>query len=138
MFSNDILSHLEHPDSQARETGLRTILETREYDFLGDVLQLLQQDNDPEIRAKAACTLNVLHHPASVPALIDALYDPNLTVRSCATFALIRYGQRVVRAVIPVLLDHRHPDARDMAYIILQSIDSEEARYVLRRYGYEA
>jgi hypothetical protein len=70
--------------------------------------------------------------------LIDALYDPNLTVRSCATFALIRYGHRIVRAVIPVLLDHRHPEARDMAFMILQSIDSEEARYALRRYGYDA
>lgn len=129
---DQLLALLESPAAKDRKLGLLWIAHYENHDFLGDVLKLLL-DADPQVRERAAWTLDQLENPAAIPALIDALYDDEFGVRSNAGWALVHLGEQVVAQVIEVLQADYEP-ARQMAYQVLVRMESPSARDAIRRY----
>lgn len=125
-----LLGYLESRAPKDRETGLIWIARYHYLDFLGDVLRLLQ-DPVADVREQAAQTLSILHHPASIPALADALYDVSYTVRFTAGWALVSFGNESIPYVKDVLISEDKA-ARQAAYHVLSRIDTPESREVLR------
>ncbi|MEQ8222341.1 MAG: HEAT repeat domain-containing protein [Candidatus Eremiobacterota bacterium] len=79
------------------EEALGKIRDKRAVDPLVTVLQ----DEDPEVRRKAAETLGIIGDPRSTDALIKALYDVEASVRGNAIMALEKLR---TPAVVPSLL----------------------------------
>ncbi len=79
------------------EEALGKIRDRRAVDPLVTVLQ----DEDPEVRRKAAETLGIIGDPRSTDALIKALYDVEASVRGNAIMALEKLR---TPAVVPSLL----------------------------------
>lgn len=129
MSPDILLGYLESRDPKDRETGLIWVARYHYDDFLGDVLRLLQ-DPIADVREQAAQTLSILHRPASIAALVDALYDESYTVRFTAGWALVSFGNVVISPVRDVLLS-QHKPARLAAYQVLSRLDTPESRAVL-------
>lgn len=130
--SDHILTMLESHNSDVRQTGLLWVARHQLYDFLGDVIQLTQ-DRDPEVRACAVWVLDIMKHPAALLPLIAALYDEDYGVRSNAGWGLVHLGPLVVKDVAVVLRLGTH-QAREMAYQVLNRLETEEARDAIKKY----
>jgi len=61
-------------------------------DTASDLLQALQQDQDPEVRVSAAEALGEIGSEDAVPTLIQVLQDENVGVRRRVARALGRIG----------------------------------------------
>jgi hypothetical protein len=130
---NDLLKKLENIELEERLEGLSWVARHKYKNFTGDVLQLLQEDTDPEVRAKSAWVLDILQSQSTIPALIDALWDTDFSVRSSAGWALVHQGEAAVAGVIEVLR-HGDKEAREIAYQVLRRIPCDEAREAIYRY----
>lgn len=133
-----ILGYLKSTSARERAIGLMLVGRSRMRPALGQAVRLLT-DQDAEVRASAAWALDQLGSPVTVPALIEALYDPMFSVRSNAGWALVHIAestvpQVVVPDVVEVLRDMNHEDARQMAYLVLLYIGDDSAHTAIRMY----
>jgi len=127
-----LLDMLESHDPDLRQTGMLWIARYQLDEFLGDVIQLAQ-DRDAEVRACAIWVLDILKNPAAMLPLISALYDEDYSVRSNAGWALVHLGPPVVKDVTVVLrLGTSH--AREMAFQVLNRLETEDAREAIKKY----
>jgi HEAT repeat protein len=131
-----ILEYLRHEKPQKRCMGLLLVARQRVQSVYPVILELLG-DEDSEVRATAAWTLDELGIAEAIPDLIDALYDPVFSVRSNAGWALVHLAERhipelVLPEVIDVLKDTNNYDAREMAYLVLQAIGGDAAWQAIR------
>lgn len=139
MNTAEIIEFLRSKEASKRCLGLKLAGRQLEYAALPLASRALVADNDPEVRALAAWTLDQLGSPVTVPALIEALYDPDFNVRSNAGWALVHMAERmipqvVVPDVVDVMRDRNSSNARQMAYLVLNHIGNESARDAIRRY----
>ncbi|AMV36180.1 HEAT repeat domain-containing protein [Planctomyces sp. SH-PL62] len=99
-------------DPETVVPALIAALDDRDADVRGDVLdalgafgeaarpaaskaaEVLEGDDAAGVRRRAAALLGVVHDPASTPALMEALDDPDPTVRAEAVRSLGRFGTR--------------------------------------------
>ena len=131
---------LSSPSPEERRMALITLGKLRYHRLVARVMSILQEDHDTEVRAMAAWTLDILSTPEAVPSLVQAMYDNDFGVRSNAGWALVHLASRMyppmlLPEVIDVLYDQAHPDAQQMAYLVLKRIDHEDARRAIRDYG---
>ncbi|HEX2620115.1 MAG TPA: HEAT repeat domain-containing protein [Phototrophicaceae bacterium] len=136
--ADEIMPYLKSPNPRERAIGLMLVGRERVSAALGQTVRLMI-DADSEVRATAAWALDQLSSPVTVPALVEALYDPVFTVRSNAGWALVHIARRtlpqvVVADVVEVLRDRASDDARQMAYLVLHHIGDETSREAIRLY----
>ena len=81
--------------------------------LVSDLIKVLQDDVDVDVRSSAAVALGNIGHQTAVPALIKAL-EPDEYVRYFASEALGRIGEPAVPNLI-VALKHTHHDVRRAA-----------------------
>lgn len=134
----EILVYLKSDEPDKRALGVMIVGKQRLFSGLGWVVRALS-DEHSEVRERAAWALDMLNSPITVPALLEALYDPVFGVRSNAAWALVHIAQRtiphvVVPEVIDVLCDQGCYNARQMAYLILYHIGDETSREAIRLY----
>ncbi len=134
-----ILKQLKSDDPRDRTVALVLIGRARLLDLSPDIIAVLEGDDEPDVRAMAAWTLDLLGVADAVPTLLAALYDPDFGVRSNAGWALVHLARRLVPQVvlpevIDVLKDEAHPDARQMAYLVLIRIGGRDARQAIEQY----
>lgn len=127
--------------SKADERRLATVMigKARFYNFLEALISTMHHDEDDEVRAMAAWSLDLLSSAEAIPALIIAMYDTSFTVRSNAGWALVHLAQRispqlVLPEVIDVLQDYASPDARQMAFLVLSNIHHSDSRHAIATY----
>lgn len=135
----DILRRLRSTSPDDRRVGVIMIGKGRVYTLLDDLIRVMQQDADAEVRAMAAWGLDLLGTAEAVPALVEALYDESFGVRSNAGWALVHLAARfmpeiVVADVIDVLKEDNAAHARQMAYLVLNNINTDVARAAIREY----
>ena len=95
--------------------------------------QILAQNADPTVRAKAAAALGKLEGTEADMALSMALMDQDPSVRIQAARALGRVeGDQATPALGGVLMGDSHPRVRREAARALGAIRSEEARWALQ------
>lgn len=133
MDVDQLLARLENRDARERQIALTWVGHYKITNFLGDVLRLLQFDPEKQVRERAAWALDMMQHPASIPALLDALSDAEFQVRSSAGWALVHFGEPIVPEVVEVL-KNGSMNAREMAFLVLDRIPSEAAREAIRKY----
>lgn len=136
---NEILTLLESNVAKDRALGLTYVGKQRCYGVLDRCINCLQTDSDDDVRAMAAWALDRLGSPATVPVLLNAMYDKMFGVRSNAGWALVHLSERtlpqmVVPDVIEVLAESNNEDARQMAYFVLSHIGGASAEDAIRRY----
>ncbi|MCU0514403.1 MAG: HEAT repeat domain-containing protein [Anaerolineae bacterium] len=137
--ADDLVQRLKHGDSEERRVALALIGTHRYLRLIDHVVAVLATDYDPDVRAMAAWTLDWLSSADSLPALLEALYDTSFGVRAGAGQGLVHLAQRltpalVVPEVVDVLEDDDYPEARRMAYLVLQRIDDPAARQAVKNY----
>ena len=89
---------------------------------------------EADLFADASAALGIIgRSPAPVPALIDALADAEVPVRTAAAFALCRLGPQAAEAVSALehVLDDENRYVRGDALFALQRIDTAEAKDTL-------
>lgn len=96
------------PVPAVRSTALAALRALRGKGALHRLVQVLEQDSDPEIRWRAAIELEALGDKTAIPALIRALKDKSPLVRSGAAEAL--KGIPDPRAVQPLIRTLRDKD----------------------------
>lgn len=97
-----------------------------------DMLRLLLQDEDGQVRSSTVQSLADLAIAATLPGLLDALDDRNSDVRWIATQALGRMsGTRVVDALIPMLTDEDKEVGRIAAQGLGQQGDSRAVSHLI-------
>ena len=95
--------------------------------------QVLVQDPDPQVRAKAASVLGKVQGPQAVAALDQALEDPDHTVRRQAVQAYAR-AQRPdlsTQALSIILAYDPDPSVRRQAAASLGTLRTDEAKRAL-------
>lgn len=137
----EILPYLKSANPRERAIGLMLVGREGLQKAMSHAVRLLV-DSDEEVRATAAWTLDQLSNPVSVPALIEALYDPSFSVRSNAGWALVHIAKRtvpqvVVADVVEVLRDEYNEDAREMAFLVLYHIGDQTSREAIHLYWKE-
>jgi HEAT repeat protein len=73
--------------------------------------QTLLKDENRDVRLYAAEALGKLRAVTTVPALIQALQDPEKEVRECASGALEEIGTREAKAALKALRSRKPADA---------------------------
>ena len=99
-----------------------------------DALISATKDAEATVRQRAAEALGIIgQSSAPVPALIDILADPDVSVRTAATFALCRLGPQAAEAVSALehVLNDENRYVRGDALFALQRIDTAEAKDTL-------
>lgn len=127
----------DRPDE--RRVGMVMIGKSRRHSMMKALIDGLKHDDDAEVRAMAAWSLDLLGSVDAVPALVEAMYDTSFSVRSNAGWALVHLAQRIMPEVIlpevvDVLKDESYFPARQMAYLVLSHINHDEARKAIRKY----
>ncbi len=94
-------------------------------------------DNDPLVRAGAAIALGQIGQQPEVvvPALIESLADPVVTVRLSAVEGLARFGPKA-REAVPVLMkafENRESKIASLAGFALMRIDPSAARQAITK-----
>ncbi len=130
---NRALDNLRSPDPDVRRLAL--FLAGREglVEAKSRAVNLMLTDEEPDVRAAAAWALDQFSHPATIPALVDALADPVFDIRSNAGWALVRMGEMAVEPTIAALRQGTK-DARQMAYLVLVRIGGRAANDAIDRY----
>ena len=91
---------LRDEDESVRQQVVRVVSEHGEHDAIARLERMLEAGSSTESdRAVAARTLGDLGCPSSVPALIEALGDPDVEVRSIVAHSLGRIGADDPRAL---------------------------------------
>jgi len=98
-----LLGALEDPDRLVRCAAIDALAGLMDPRATAPLLVRLRTDGEEEVREHAAWALGESGDPGVVPALIDALSDPYLRVRSAASAALTLFGPDVLPALRPVL-----------------------------------
>jgi len=133
----ELITMLEETNELKRALALKFIGKYRYLNLIDHCVESLE-DPSAEVREFAAWALDQLGSPQTVPALLNALYDPVFGVRSNAGWALVHIARRtipniVVPDVIDVLQD-TDENAQQMAYLVLHHIGGETARAAIRHY----
>lgn len=136
---DNLKSRLSSSDPSLRTAALVIIGKSRGYELIHATINILESDDDDDVRAMAAWALDQLGSPDTVPALTKATYDLSFGVRSNAGWALVHIGRRVfpnlvVPDVIEILKDTSNYDARQMAYLILTRIGGETSTQAIKTY----
>ena len=132
----DALVETLQSDDPSMRTDAATILGDIGYAATPGVNALINATKDAEatVRQRAAEALGIISRsPAPVPALIDALADPDVSVRTAATFALCRLGPQAAEAisVLERVLNDENRYVRGDALFALQRINTAEAKDTL-------
>lgn len=135
----DVLSRLESENPGDRRVAMVMIGKARMHPLKSAVVEALQTDDDAEVRSMAAWSLDLIGDAHTVPALVEALYDPVFSVRSNAGWALVHLARRyvpqlVLPDVVDVLRDKGNPHAREMAYLVLANIHHPDSRAAIETY----
>jgi hypothetical protein len=138
----ELTEYIRSDNPEERRLGLVLVGKQQEYALLPWASRLLLVDEDENIRALAAWALDKLGSPVTVPALIEALYDPAFDVRSKAGWALVHIAERtiplvVVPDVVEVLCNKLNADARQMAYLVLHSIGDELSQQAIEMFWHD-
>lgn len=98
------------------------------------LIELLENDEDEDVRASAAFALGHLINPIAVPYLIKHANDKSAEVRHGVAFALCSFGGQDVADILIVLSADPDRDVRDWATTALGSfleMDTREIRDAL-------
>lgn len=140
MYDEDkIRRRLNSDRADERRVGVVMIGKSRNHGMMDALIDVLKHDENDEVRAMAAWSLDLLGSADAVPDLIEAMYDPSFSVRSNAGWALVHLAQRimpelVLSDVIDVLKDESYFPAREMAYLVLSHIKHDEAQNAIQKY----
>ena len=127
---------------QEHSAGLRdvrTLARQRDETAASALTQIVAQDADPTVRAKAMAALGKLGKAESARALSMALTDQDALVRVQAARALGRVeGDQATPALGGVLMGDSDPRVRREAARVLGALRSEEARWSLEAAALDA
>jgi HEAT repeat protein len=93
----------------------------------------LARDEDPDIRRGAIrMILHLRESPATAPAFINALEDPDPAVRACALHGITQRSQALKQEALPQLMAAARDaqlelSARDAAYNAVREVDAQAA-----------
>lgn len=136
----DIIRRLRSSSPDDRRVGVIMIGKGRVYSLFDHLVAAMKHDLDADVRAMAAWGVDLMSTAEAVPELIEALYDESFGVRSNAGWALVHLSQRFMpEIVVPDVIDVLKSDddaahARQMAYLILNNINTDAARAAIRDY----
>jgi HEAT repeat protein len=124
---------LQHDDARIRSRAvLRLTQSGARQDVLDTLGQILQEDDDPLVRSRAALALGSLHDPRALATLEAALSDASFTVRAQSVQALGQIGGEQATGILGNVLLH-DPDSllRTIAAQNLHKEDSPSAQSFL-------
>ncbi|MGH7548293.1 MAG: HEAT repeat domain-containing protein [Gemmatimonadales bacterium] len=106
-----------HADSEVRVRAAQAMGAYPHADTIAALAQLIRDPAWP-VRAQAARALGMIADPTTLPLVRAALRDPESWVRLRAGLGLTRFGTAGRNALLEAEIG-AHPDARDMAYLVL-------------------
>lgn len=93
---------------------------------LADLLELstniMLNDPIPEVRERAAWTIDNLKDERALPALIKAIHDDSFSVRSAAGWGLVHLGEKVIPFMKEIRQTSDNSGARQMANLVLMNL----------------
>lgn len=139
---------LAQGEPQARWWAARALAEIDDEGVVPPLAAALQ-DGDPDVRACAALALGRVGRPGGASALAHSLTDPSALVAAIAADALSMIGEPAVEALVGMMQDGAHPQARLLAVRALSRIQAQpsvgpllealdDPSYLVRYYAREA
>ncbi len=139
---------LAQGEPQARWWAARALAEIDDEGVVPPLASALQ-DGDPDVRACAALALGHVGRAGGASALAHSLTDPSAYVAAIAADALSMIGEPAVEALVGMMQDGSHPQARLLAVRALGRIQSQpsvgpllealdDPSYLVRYYAREA
>lgn len=124
---------LTAPEPSARLQALNVPVQPGDETIAATLAQVLEQDADAKVRAKAVRMLGQVQGPQAVDELAQALEDPDRTVRLHAiqVYAGVQSPEPAAQDLSAVLAQDPDPFVRRQAAVTLGRLRSEEARRAL-------
>jgi len=124
---------LKDKDYDIRKFALDLICEIKHCDYVEEIVRLLKEDPNPNVRASAAKTIGILQYKSAITELVDALKDEEWVCFS-ALESLSRFKDSSTIKPIIDLLDNSSESIRYAAIDTLGKIGSAEAGKALLEY----
>jgi hypothetical protein len=119
----DIATLLDSGDPEDRSKALTEIALRCNPAFFDRVIELMLSDRETDVRENAARALDNLNDPRAFPSLVEAIHDPQFSVRSAAGWALVHLGADLVAAEMQRLYNTSdNHGAKEMALLVLQNL----------------
>jgi hypothetical protein len=90
--------------------------------YFDTVVNLMITDSSPEVRERAARTLDGFGNEKAINPLIEALQDNSFLVRSTAGWGLVHLGRKVTPSLQKLIKTSNNPEALEMADYVLRHI----------------
>lgn len=110
-----LAEHLGHQEPRVRRAMIGAIRRADRKDLALELIECVQQDTDPTVRAEGLEALHDLGAREAVPVALDALGDGTEQVRAAATALLGELGGRELASVIQARCTDQEPLVRAAA-----------------------
>ncbi len=124
---------LKDKDHDIRKFALDLIAEIRKCDYPEEIIRLLKEDTNPNVRASAAKVIGLLQYKEALSFLINALNDEEWVCFSALESLSIFKDESTINSIIS-LLDNSSESIRYAAIDTLGKIGSKEAGKALLEY----
>ena len=118
----DITEKIKSRDKSDRMSALTEIAIFQLSDLLELSIEVMLNDPLPEVRERAAWTIDNLNDERALAALIQAIHDDHFGVRSAAGWGLVHLGEKVVPYMKEILQTSDNPRACEMADLVLKNL----------------
>ena len=118
----EISERLKGSDKSDRISALTEIAVFQLSDLLELSIDIMLNDPLPEVRERAAWTIDNLKDDRALAALIQAIHDDAFGVRSAAGWGLVHLGEKVIPHMKEILQTSDNPHAREMADLVLMNL----------------
>jgi TIR domain/HEAT repeats len=118
----DITDRLKSSNKSDRISALTEIAVFQLFDLLEPSIDIMLNDPFPEVRERAAWTIDNLKDERALTALIQAIHDDAFGVRSAAGWGLVHLGEKVAPYMKEISQTSDNPRAREMADLVLMNL----------------
>ncbi|KAA3656233.1 MAG: TIR domain-containing protein [Chloroflexi bacterium] len=131
-----LIKALGDQDSDVRYFAARSLGQLQIETAQRPLIRLLEQDDDPDVRASAAVALGCLDDPNAIGALVEQLNHPDRFVRAGVLDALGQLkATSTVNQIIHIMRNDPISDVRAAAQNALCAIGGQRAEHALARAG---
>ena len=118
----DITDRIKSSDKSDRISALTEVAIFQLSDLLEPSIDIMLRDPLPEVRERAAWTIDNLKDERALTALVQAIHDDAFGVRSAAGWGLVHLGNKVIPYMKEILQTSDSPRAREMADLVMMNL----------------
>jgi hypothetical protein len=118
----EIKKKIQSTNTDDRSEALSLIAVHHLTEFLDPVINIMVNEMSPELRSRAAWTIDNLNDERAISALVKAIHDNDFSVRSAAGWGLVHLGNKVRSQMLDIMENSNNHGAREMAQLVLSNL----------------